>query len=443
MINTKSYKLPEGYSLLQTTLKTPDFLKDPLAFIMGNMKKFNGTYSVKLGLKNAAILTQDPNFISYVLKDNQRNYQKDGFAVRRSVKYVGNGLVFSDGDYWRRQRRLIQPSFHRQKIRDLSANVLQTIQTNLDDFTLNEPTDIVPTVQKVIFKTLLKSLFDIPLAPETMDFFREGFIEIQDFLLQDINNPLRRLFYPFNGVEKKAVAKIEKIRRLFLDIIDERRASQESFSDILDMLLNSHYEDNGETMNDTQMIDELLIFISAGHETTANTLNWLLYLLAANPEVQDKIHHLVANRPIENTANDIYMQAVINEGMRLYPPTWSTQRGTINDDEFGEYKYPKDTVIIPFFYGLHRDEKLWQDAANFQPERFIEGDKLKKFKHFFPFGAGPRMCIGNHFAIMEMAYFVGAFLKKYRIKTTGQIPKTQTFLTMGPDKVELLVEKRD
>ena len=443
MSSTKSkYHLPKGYSLLQTALKTPAFLKHPLNFIQGNMKKFDGTYSISMGLGSNIILTQDPDFINYVLKENHRNYVKKGFAVERSVKYIGNGLVFSDGDYWRRQRRVLQPAFHKDKIRKLGANVLQTIETNLSSYSEGEKVDICPTTKVLVFKILLKSLFDIELTPKILSTFSEGFEEAQAFLIRDINFPLARLFYPINGAERKMVKKIEQLRGLFRDIINERKASKGEFSDILDMLIHSRYEDTGEAMSEEKMIDELIIFISAGHETTANTINWILYLLAANPDAQEKLYHLVANQPTAAVANHVYLQAIIQEGMRLYSTTWSTQRVAATDDQFKEYAYPKGTVIVPFFFGLHRAEALWKEAQQFQPERFIAGEKIAKFKHFFPFGAGPRMCIGNHFALMEMAYFLTEFVKTYQIKTTGQLPETEAMLTMSPDKVELNIKYR-
>lgn len=444
MIATKKkYNLPKGKSLVQTTISTKDFLKHPINYITKNMEEFDGTYSVSIGLTNHIILTQDPGFISYVLKENQRNYQKSGFAVERAVKFLGNGLVFSDGDYWRRQRRLIQPGFHRQKIQNLAANVLNTIQTNLPQFPIGKEVDIYPIINKLTFKILIKSLFDIPIAPKMMELFDRGFGDLQDFLISDINNPLRRLLYPFNGKERKAVAQVHEIRTLILNIIKERKSNEGEFSDILDMLLNSRYEDTGEAMANEPMIDELLIFLSAGQETTANTLAWILYLLAAHPEIQEKLYQTVANKPIESVANNLYLQGIIQEGMRLYTTTWSTQRVAINDDSFGEYVYPKGTVIVPFFFGLHRDKNLWDNALQFQPERFMEGEKLAKYKHFFPFGAGPRMCIGNHFALMEMAYFLVEFVKTYKIKTTKQLPEMEALITMRPDKVVLNMEKRE
>ncbi len=437
----KKYNIPKGFSLLQTTLKTPEFLKHPLNFITENMKNYGGTYSSSLG-GSTLILTQDPAFISYVLKENQRNYQKAGFAVERAIKYIGNGLVFSDGDYWRRQRRLIQPSFHRQKIVDLGANVLKTIQDNLVDFPEGKQVDISPIVHELALKILIKSLFDIKISTETMNRFSTGFSAAQDFLIKDINNPLRRFLYPINGKEKKMMAVVDEIRGIFLDIIQERKKRKGEFSDMLDMLLNSRYEDNGESMTEAQIIDELMVFISAGHETTANTLSWILYLLAANPESQEKLYQLASEKPVESLAMDVYMQAVIQEGMRLYTTTWSTQRVAIEDDSFGEYSYPKGTVIVPFFFGLHRTEKLWENALQFRPERFIADGKLAKYKHYFPFGAGPRMCIGNHFALMEMAYFLGEFVKTFKIKSTGQLPETEAAITMSADKVVLEIVKR-
>ena len=138
-----------------------------------------------------------------------------------------------------------------------------------------------------------------------------------------------------------------------------------------------------------------------------------------------------------------YLNAAINETMRLYPAAWITDREALTDDGFGEYRYPKGTIIIPFFYGTHRDKAVWPDADTYNPSRFLdENGKAQKFKNYFPFGAGPRLCIGNNFAMAEMAFFLHAFLNHFTIQPTGQVPKMKPLLTLRPDKVMLQVARK-
>jgi cytochrome P450 len=190
-----------------------------------------------------------------------------------------------------------------------------------------------------------------------------------------------------------------------------------------------------------QMIDEALILIFAGHETTANTLSWLLYLLATNKTILQKLITSLDECTVNECLNNEYIKATINEAMRLYPAAWMTERVALEDDEFEKFSFPKNTIIIPFFFGLHRDKNLWKEELKFEPERFIADAKIAKSKNYFPFGAGPRMCIGNNFAMAEMSFFLSAFLCKFQIKQTAQIPEMKPLITLRPDKVILNIQR--
>ena len=207
------------------------------------------------------------------------------------------------------------------------------------------------------------------------------------------------------------------------------------------MLLKSKYEDTGETMNIEQIIDEVLILIFAGHETTANTLSWMLFLLTTNTDILQKLTKSFEGNTVHTSLNNEYLKATINETMRLYPAAWMTERVALEDDKYEGFSFPKNTIIIPFFYGLHRDKNLWKDEHKFTPERFMLDTNIVKSKNYFPFGAGPRMCIGNNFAMAEMSFFIFLFLRTYQIKATGQIPNMIPLITLRPDKVLINIQK--
>ncbi len=437
----QQYHFPGGYSLLQTAIVSSDYLKHPIRFITKSLEKFSGSaYSSSLGPNRKIIVTQDPGFISYVLREHHTNYQKSPFSDH-VAQYFGNGLLYSKGEYWLKQRRLIQPAFHKDKIHGLYDIMIKRINDFISTFPVGEKVDLYPLVHQLSFSVLIKSLFDINLSSNIIAELSELFTQLQDFLMTDINQPWRKIFYPFTGTKKTNFKKAKRLRAIIQEIITQRKASTENFSDLLDMLLNSKYEDTGEAMTDEQLIDEVLILIIAGHETTANSLAWLLHLIASNSEIQQKLASTFHNSTINDSLNNEYLKATINEGMRLYPTAWITDRVAIEDDQFGEYSFPKNTIIIPFFYGVHRDEKLWEDALKFKPDRFMADGKLIKSKNYFPFGAGPRMCIGNNFAMAEMSFFVQAFLNKFHIESTGQIPEMKPLITLRPDKVILKVAK--
>ena len=441
-IEKKKYKLPVGYSLFQTMLKTNEFLNNPIKFISKSMVVFSGTYSAVLGNRKL-ILTQNPEFINYILKENHRNYNKSELTTKKGAKFFGKGLLFSNGDYWLKQRRLIQPAFHRDKLKGLFNLIIKSIDVYLLEFPEGKNIDIHPLVHQLSFNILIQSLFDIKLTSQMMEEIRQIFTELQHFLFKDVNQPLHRFFYPITGTETAQLKNAKRLREIFLEIISKRKESNKQYDDLLDMLLNSKYEDTGETMSNEQIVDEVLILIFAGHETTANTLSWLLYLLSTNKEATQKLTDSFHDSTIHECLNNEYLKATINEAMRLYPAAWIAERVAIEDDKFEDYSFPKNTIIVPFFFGLHRDKNLWNEELNFVPERFIINNKVTKLKNYFPFGAGPRMCIGNNFAIAEMSFFIFSFLKKFQIQASGQIPEMKPLITLRPDNVILNIKRNN
>lgn len=427
--------------MLQTTLKSNEFLKNPIHFITKSMEQFGDTYKATLGTQ-IVLVTKNPRFINHILRENQRNYGKSVITAERGAEFFGNGLLFSNGEYWLKQRRLIQPAFHRNKIKGLYQNIQHTIENYLADFPTDDNVDIYPIMHDLSFRVLIKSLFEIDLSKEIMAELNQIFQDLSSFLLKDVNVPIRKLFYPFTGEERKHLKKAKRLREIIRNIIKERQANKGEFNDILDMLINSRYEDTGEAMTENQLIDEVQILISAGHETTGNTLSWLLHNLATNPESQQKLVQSIDNSSIDEVMQNDYLKACIHESMRLFTTSWTSERVAMDDDSFESYSFPKGTVIVPFFFGVHRDNNLWKDALSFKPERFINDKKLAKSKQYFPFGAGPRMCIGNAFAMAEISYFLHSFFKSFTIQSTDVTPELMPLLTLRPDKVVLKVEKK-
>ena len=438
----KTPRFPKGYSIFQVLLKTNDFLKHPIHFIQKSMDKFGDSYGVTLPDGRKIIWTKNPEFVDYVLRVNQRNFIKSAFSTGRAADFFGNGLVFSTGEYWRRQRRLIQPGFHRQKLLGLYGIIIKTIEEFLAEIPTDQAIDVYPIVNHLSFTVLINSLFDISLSKELLTELNQLFNEIQAFIMDEANKPYKKLFYPITGVEKKQYAKSKRLRAILLDIIKERKSSSNTYTDILDMLLHSTYEDTGEVMTEEQMIDELLILLFAGFETSSNVMSWLLYLLAINKTSKEKLVQSLKGTDTYESVQNEYLKATINEGLRLYPAAWMTERMSVKADTFEGIAIPKDTHIMPFFYGVHRNKKYWNNPDNFQPERFIKDGSLLKSKAFFPFGVGPRMCIGNHFALAEISFFIHAFFEKFDIEATDQVPKMNPLLTLQPDKIMVKIKSR-
>ncbi len=434
------YTYPKGLSFITTYQRAFKLVRDPLKVIGQNVARFGDSYSVFLTPKRRLILTQDAEFIDYVLKKNHRHYNKSEMVTHHLGKFIGNGLLTSNGAYWLRQRRLIQPGFHIQKIQSLYAIMKKTIDEFLLQFPVGQDVDIYPQMNRLAFEIVIHTLFDIDLPRQTMDELSRFISEVQEFVIKDIRQPYWRWWFSLSGEVKVNMKKSERAREILTEIIRKRKASDKKFNDLLDMLLDSRYEDNGEPMTEDQVLDEILILIIAGHETTANVLTWALYLLAKHPDELTRLRETTKNITITECVTHERLLAVINESMRLYPPAYASDRVALEDDHFKSYTYPRGTIVVLYFYGLHRSERYWKDADQFKPDRFVLADK-EALKAFYPFGGGPRLCIGNNFAMAEMALFLQAFAQRFDLQPTSHIPGLKPLLTLRPEGVLIDVQK--
>ena len=424
--------------------KSFEIMRDPIAAVNKNMQRFSGTYSSFIPGRGKVIVTQDSDFVDYVLRENHTNYQKVQLTPQIAVRQLGDSLLFANGDDWRRQRRLIQPAFHHAGIRQLYQTVIDTINISVADLPEGEMIDVYPLMRDISFSVLINSLFNIDMSPSMKDDVCQAFIDLQNYILKEVFNPFSKLIYPITGTEKKLSRQWDGVRNMLKVIIARRQADKQPHNDLLNMLLDARYEDTDEGMDEDRLIGELLVLLFAGHETTGATVSWLLYLIASDNTILEKLKSRVAEIDITDSPRDSYINAVINEGMRLYPAVWLTERQTIKDDHFNGYNYPGGTSILAYFYGMHRDQAYWEDPEKFNPDRFLTADGTinKNVKNYFPFGAGPRMCIGNNFAMAEIAFILYAIFSKFDIKPTSAIPKAWPLLTMRPRQVVLNIKKK-
>lgn len=435
----KNPPLPAGYTFLQSLWRTYKQVKDPIGSMEESMTRFNGTYAVNLGSRRM-IATQDPGFIDYVLKNNHKNYFKSAILTEQLGRFLGKGLLTSNGAYWLKQRRLIQPGFHAEKIHALYGIIKNTVDNFLIHFPTGDHVDVYPLMNKIAFEIVINTLFNVKVPPGTRDELSSFITNTQDFVIKDIRQPHKSWWFSLSGEVKRNLKYAEGARNIIRDIIRQRKESQKKFQDLLDMLLDARYEDTGAPMNEEQVIDEILILLIAGHETTANALSWTLYLLATHPDELKKLRGSTRGLTVSEIVRDHYLTAVINESMRLYPPAWISDRVALEDDRYDNFGIPKDTIVILFYYGLHRDARYWHDPTSFLPERFLKDQTSKdKPKAYYPFGAGPRLCIGNSFAMAEMAIFLEAFIHRFEIHPDGNSPALKPLVTLRPDSVMLKI----
>ncbi len=429
--------------ILKTFRNLPRLLDDPIGLISSQFEKYGDTYKSYVGLEEI-YLSQDADFVQYFMQKGHRNYQKTRFT-RTLGDVIGRGLLTSEGDYWRQQRRLIQPGFHKKKLEDLS----NIITEDIIDFSLNlehnidvfGSADLMKLMMRLTIKVVLNSLFSNSISDKYIDRFDEIITVLQHYIVAKVRIPFSTQFFKLNGKDKKMQALINEIDEIVYSIISERKNNQGNFDDLLDMLLQARYEDTGEGMTDQQLRDESMIMLLAGHETSANALTWAFYLLHQHPEIAEKvlaeIQNVVGNRlpTFEDLRGLTYTKQVIQESMRLFPPAWITDREALVEHQMMGYKIKKGQVVTVFVYGLHRNPVYWKRPNDFMPERFAP--ELIKERHpfsYMPFGGGPRLCIGNNFAYMEMQLALAILLPKFKFEViANEAPKLEGLITLRPE----------
>lgn len=427
----------------KTLLNSLRFLKDPIPLLNDNQSRYGKTYRFYLGGIFPALFTADPAFIHYVLQKNHRNYKKSPAHFEKLAHFLGRGLLTSDGAYWLRQRRLIQPGFHRARLEGLASLMQQVIDERLrllDTRADGSPVDIYREMLDLAFRIIARSIFSIDLPDEELNRLSLQITQLQEMVIRLIRQPFLEPWFRLSGAIRKHERIAADLDAIILRYIRARRADTANYNDLLQMLLDARYEDTGEGMTERQLLDELKILFVAGHETSANALAWTWYLLAQHPEAADKARQEIetvsqGGLPSFRMLSQLpYTTQVIEESMRLYPPAWITDRMAVEDDTFQGIAIPKGTYIVTYFYGVHHSPEFWENPEEFRPERF---GALSIKSHtpgaYLPFGAGPRLCIGNHFAMMEMQLVLAAMLPRYRIELApGQHVSAEPLVTLRP-----------
>lgn len=448
MSEKQKHTYPEKLSILRFFRDAEGVRRNPIPFHKKYFDKLGDSFSIRIGFSKYIILSRDNEIAQYILVKNQKNYHKSKFQSVYLSKYLGKGLLTSDGDFWLKQRRLIQPAFHKQKMNQLVDNMNAVIALELENLIEEKPIDLFPVMSNLAFNVVAKSLFQLSTAENKFQRIKFIIEEVQNFLIKEIRLPHKAWWFSLSGQVKKHLKLAKENNHIIQEIIEERKASGEEINDLLNMLLETRYEDTGESMSVEQLIDEIKVLFIAGHETTANALTFTLHLLGRNPEVQQKIFEEIieiesqTDNVIEQLQKMTYTNAVLNESMRLYPPAWITDRQNLEDDSLAHFNIKKNTLIGVSFYELHRNPKYWKNPDEFIPERFLGDQKKESMQYFYPFGAGPRMCIGTGFAIYEMCLTIAQVVKKYIIKSNNDVIQFNPLITLKPVNVEVSFFKR-
>lgn len=392
-------------------------VKDPLGVISGNHAISGDSYHLKATFTNKYfIFSQDKEFTEYILKQNHKNYFKSEIQSVTLGKYLGKGLLTNNGKDWLKQRRLIQPGFSKAKIANLVSIMEEEIDSAFSSFEKEPEIDLYDVFHTLAFNIVAKTLFSSDIDEEKVKELGKIITEVQEVFAKEVRIPLYTQVLNILGITDKNIRKSKQAKHIIQSVLEKRRNSDEEKNDLLDMLIHARYEDTQFPMSDEQLVDEMLILFIAGHETTANALSFIFFEISQNPETEKKLRQEIRKEgenvfTTENLMKKSFTINIIKEAMRLHSPAWAIDRQALEDDSFKDYSWKKGTLIILYITGLHRNPKYWSDPNSFIPERF-DDENAKNFA-YYPFGAGPRLCIGEHFAMMEMALIVRKFYKNY------------------------------
>lgn len=448
-VSTDTLPLPPllpGLPLVGSALELP---RDRLAFIqrmarVGSVARFRMFH---LQLYHVS----EPEAVQHILQDNARNYVKGPiFDTMRGL--VGNGLFLSDGDFWLRQRRLMQPAFHHRRLDALVEGMVAETQAALDRWAqaaASQPVNIAAETTALAMRVVTRALFSSGLSGD-----EKRLAEAITTLIDEIAFRFDTPFYPPLGFPTprnlRTRAAVRAVDEEVFAIINRRRASLETKDDLLAMLMEARDEVDGTGMDDRQLRDEVMIMFAAGHETTANAMAWAFFELQRHPEVLTKLRAEVdavldGRTP---TAADLprlaYTRMVIEETLRLYPPVFITNRQAVQEDAICGCRIPAGALISVSPYALQRDPRFWHEPEVFDPERFNPQVKSERPRFaYFPFGGGPRQCIGKDFALYEAAVVLAMSVQRFEWRLApGEQVTPELRVTYRPGAVQLLLKER-
>ena len=392
---------------------------DPLAVFTGWAREFDDIFYYRAGWIHVYFLNS-PELIESVLVTNQQNFRKDR-VIQNSRWFLGQGLLTSEGGEWLRQRRLSQPAFHRERLALYARIINACAEEMLDSWKDGENRDVHQEMMQLTLRVVAKVLFSVDVKNESKEVAAALNLLMKHSSGARMLLPpwVRYLPLPFLIRVRRAVRQLDEV---VYRIIRERRRSENDNGDLLSMLMSARDED-GSRMTDRQLRDEVMTFLLAGHETTALSLSWAWFLLSENPEAENKLHHELArvldgkNPSFEDLPRLCYTEAVVKESVRLYPPAWSLARTAAEDFEIGGYLVPAGSNVVMSQWIMHRDPRFFPSPEQFDPGRWFEEhtQRLPRFA-YFPFGGGPRYCVGASFAMMEATLLLAAIAQRFRLR---------------------------
>jgi cytochrome P450 len=410
---------PKGWPIVGVAL---DIRRDPLAGMRQMARDYGDIVHFRVMMQDRILLNR-PDLINQVLVLQQAKFHKSELTRRITGRMLGQGLLISEGDFWRRQRRLAQPAFHRARMNEYGATMLEIAQEHIRPWRDGEERNMSQEMMALTLDVTVRTLFGTTLPGEAQQ-VGHSMTFLMRYSLQRQRSPIRFPETWPTPNNRRADRELEFIDSLVYRIISERRAEANSdhHTDLLALLMDAMDED-GSQMTPQQLHDETMTLFIAGHETTAQMLGWTWYALSKNPEVEGRLHQeldsvLGGRSP---GAADFprlpYLQAVMNEVLRLYPPAYILARENVEPVELGGYEFRPGNTIIFSQWVMHRDPRYFDNPDSFRPERWLDGlENRLPAGAYFPFGDGPRRCIGQGFALLEAAMVIATLAQKFSFR---------------------------
>jgi cytochrome P450 len=417
---------------------TAYFRRDQLGFYASCAQQYGDVVATRMG-PYRIVLVYHPDAIDELLVARNRDFVKSP-GVRLLRPLLGEGLLLSENDTWLRQRRLIQPAFHRQRVASYGDVMSAFAARHASRWKAGDIIDVHAEMMELTQAIVAKTLFDADVSGDAQEAIQAAKVLAQDFGAR--LRSFRLIPYwvptPRNLRSRRAVRRLDA---LVHRIIAARQQSQEDRGDLLSMLVHAQDADDGTRMTARQVRDEVMTLFMAGHETTAVALSWTWYLLAQHPEADARLaaelRDVLGDRPasVTDLSRLKYAEMVVTESMRLYPPAYGLGRQAVRATEIAGHALAAGDIVIAPTWVVHRDRRWFDDPDAFRPERWV-GDFAQRLPRYayFPFGGGPRQCIGNSFAMMEAILLVAAIAQRFRLSLVpGQQITPTPYVTLRPE----------
>ena len=441
---------PQGRETLRLVREV---FRDPASSYLQSFERYGDISRAELrGLGHVVShFVAHPDYVQHVLQDNQHNYRK-AWTYLPLRAFLRDGLLTGEGDVWLRHRRMLQPAFHRRVLNSFGPAMLQAcddLRVRWDGHPKDEPVDVGGEMARLTLDIVGRALFGADLR-EYAHRVSPAVASLQELALRAFSLPY---IWPFAARPERIPIRryreaVRDLNEIVYELIQSRREDSGSHTDILSILIKARDESSGARLSDAEIRDELMTFVLAGHETTANALTWTLYLLGRHEEqrrhLEDELSGVLGGR--DPSSEDLlklpYTQAVVEESMRLYPPAWSIDREAIEEDEIGGYSIPALSTVFTSPYATHRHPDFWREPERFDPERFVASEDRHRFA-YFPFGGGRRQCIGKAFALMEATVALAVIAQGFELTpVTAEPVAPRAEITLRPRRPILMRMRR-